>query len=148
MPKHNTPPKWDVPLITQKDPNKILSRWDKRLKANKQQKINIWCVNQHIQTRIHKISKNKTHHMQNHARYKTKTCKGASNFQCKEDKYMLPQRGTLDIRYRDGNPHDLAWTKWRSLNSSCGNQVSNALQIHLLIKSWIVGPQESWVLRC
>jgi hypothetical protein len=26
MLKHNTPPKWDVPLITQKDPNKIPSR--------------------------------------------------------------------------------------------------------------------------
>jgi hypothetical protein len=28
MPNHNTPPKWDVPLITQKDPNKVLARWD------------------------------------------------------------------------------------------------------------------------
>jgi hypothetical protein len=26
MPNHNTPPKWDVPLITQKDPNKVLAR--------------------------------------------------------------------------------------------------------------------------
>ena len=26
------------------------------------------------------------------------TCKGASNFQCKQFKYKLPQGGTLDIR--------------------------------------------------
>ena len=37
-------------------------------------------------------------HIQTHARYKTKTCKGASNFQYKQFKYKLPQGGTLDIR--------------------------------------------------
>ena len=37
-------------------------------------------------------------HIHTHARYKTKTCKGASNFQCKQFKYKLPQGGTLDIR--------------------------------------------------
>ena len=36
-------------------------------------------------------------HIQTHARNKTKTCKGASNFQCKQCKYKLPEGGTLDI---------------------------------------------------
>jgi hypothetical protein len=33
MPRHITPPKWDEPLITPKEPNKISSRCI-RLKAN------------------------------------------------------------------------------------------------------------------
>ena len=50
-----------------------------------------------VQTNIHKGNL-ETHHIQTHARNKTKTCKGASNFQCKQFKYKLPQGGTLDIR--------------------------------------------------
>ena len=45
----------------------------------------------------------------------TNTCKeqnqymqGASNFQCKQFKYKLPQGGTLDIRQKLDNPIDLA----------------------------------------
>ena len=36
-------------------------------------------------------------HIQTHARNKTKTCKGASNFQYKQFKCKLPEGGTLDI---------------------------------------------------
>ena len=36
-------------------------------------------------------------HIQTHARNKTKTSKGASNFQCKQFKYKLPEGGTSDI---------------------------------------------------
>ena len=57
------------------------------------------------------ISKLEAQHIQTHARNKTKTCKGASNFQSKQFKYKLPQGGTLDIRQKLDNPIDLACDK-------------------------------------
>ena len=54
-------------------------------------------ANQHTHTRSLKIRKLEAQHIQTHARYKTKTSKGASNFQCKQFKYKLPQGGTLDV---------------------------------------------------
>ena len=46
-------------------------------------------------------------HIQTHARNKTKTCRGASNFQCKQFKYELPQGRTLDITQKLESPNDL-----------------------------------------
>ena len=37
-------------------------------------------------------------HIQTHARYKTKTSKGSSNFKCKQFEYNLQPGGTLDKR--------------------------------------------------
>ena len=44
----------------------------------------------------------------NTCKEKNQTCKGVSNFQCKQFKHELPQGGTLDIRQKLDNPIDLA----------------------------------------
>jgi hypothetical protein len=142
MHKAYSSPKMGCSINHSKEPNKISSIC---IRGSRQSK---WCAKQPRHTWIYKISKYKAQHIQTHTWYTTKTCKGASNLQYKYVRNKLPQGGTLDKRYGDNNTW-LGFIKnniWRSLNSSWGSQVSNALHTHLLIKFELVGPQPSWVL--
>src|SRR3954468_7997915 len=92
--KHITPPKRCDPLTSHKSP--LRYNLETTRAQHKAQKYKICKLT--FTYLITQASKLEAQHIQQHARYKTKTCKGASNFQCKQIMHKLPQGGTLDIR--------------------------------------------------